>query len=249
MHVFWHAFWGRRRRNNFLTSQLITVAPVFVGGLVGLLATGLLMGPSHPLADYWRILAIMAAPENLLPTSNEAGFVWIAGGVMQAGAAAFSLLMILPPQLAYPVSRERLARVVFGLSLVQLVVALALPAAAVFLLSLLGQIVSGHFWPAYGLPTIVALDLALAVCLPLLACAGSFSRPIVRIIWAIPVAFAILIAVITRGNWTPFVLTVSGGIATVAVASANVGLLWRGLRHHYRTCDLFSNPSMFNTRL
>ena len=249
MQVFWHAFSGRRRHNNFLRSQLTTVAPVFVGGLVGLLMTGFLIGPARPLPDYWRFLAIMAAPETMLPASAEAGFVWIAGGVMQAGAAAFSLLLILQPQLAYPVSRERLARVVFGLSLVQLAVALALPAAAVFLLSLLGQVVSGHFWPGYGLPGIVALDLALAVCLPLLACAGSFNHSVVRMLWAISVAFTILIAVITRGLWTPLVLTVPGSIATVAVASASVGLLWLCLRHYYRACDLFSNPDMFNTRL
>jgi len=249
MHVFWHAFAGRRRHNNFLRSQLTTVAPVFAGGLAGLIITGILMGPSHAMPDYWRILATMAAPENMLPTSAEAGFVWIAGGVMQAGAAAFSLLMILPPQLAYPISRERLARVVFGLSLVQLAVALALPATAVFLLSLLGQIATGHFWPGGGLPGIVALDLALAVCLPWLACAGSFSHPAVRVLWAIPVAGALLTAVITRGSWTPLVLTVPGSIATVAVASASVSLLWLCLRRHYRTCDLFSNPGMLNTRL
>lgn len=249
MRVFWHAYVGRRRRNTFLTVQLSVVLPVIVGGLVLPLATGFLTPHSHAVLDYWRNLANLTAPENLLPTSKEAGFVWVIGGVMQAGAAAFSLLMILPPQLAYPVSRDRLARVVFGLSLVQLAVALTLPAAAVFLLSLLGQIASGHFWPGYGLPSVVAVDLALAVGLPLLACAGSFRRPVGRILWAIPVAFALLIAGITRGQWTPQVLTLPGIGATLLVVSADLGLLWLCQRHHYRTCDLFSDPGLFNTRI
>jgi hypothetical protein len=249
MQVFWHAYAGRRRRKKFLTSQLAVVAPMLVGGIVIPLNAVFFMGPTHRLSDFWRFLAILAAPENMLPSSVVADAIWFMGGMMQATAAAFSLLMILTPQLAYPISRERLARVVFGLSLVQLAVALALPAAAFFLLSLVGQIASGHFWPGYGLPSIVALDLALAVGLPLLACAGSFRRPVVRILWAILFAFALLIAVITRGSWTPYLLTLPGIVATVVVASASVVLLWLRLRRHYRNCDLFFHAGLFNNRL
>jgi hypothetical protein len=248
MQVFWHAYAGRRRRNNFLASHLAPVASMLVGLLVAILAAIFFMGPSYTLSDYERLLATLAAPENMLPSSDVAVAFWFMGGVIQATAAAFSLLMILTPQLAYPISRERLARVVFGLSLVQLAVALALPAAAFFLLSLVGQIASDHCWPGYGLPTIVALDLALAVGLPLLACTGSFSRPVVRILWAILIAIGLLIAVMTRGDWMPYVLTIPGIVATVLVAAANVGLLWLRLRHHYRTCDLFSGSGQCNAR-
>ena len=249
MQVVWHAFAGRRRRGNFLALQLSMVAPVIAGGLVFPLATGFAMGRLHTLSDYWQSLAAMAAPENLLPTSKAADSMWIVGGVMQAGAAAFSLLLTISPQLAYPISRERLTRVVFGLSLVQLAVALALPAAAIFFLSLCGQIASGRFWPGFGLPSIAALDLALAVGLPLLACAGAFRRPVMRMLWTVPIGFALLIAIILRGQWMPHVLTFSGIVATALVASANVGLLWLCLQHRYRTCDLLFDPGLFNTRL
>jgi hypothetical protein len=249
MQVFWHAYAGRRRHSNFLASHVAPVASMLVGLLVAIFAAIFFMGPSYTLSDYGRLLATLAAPENMLPSSDMAVAFWFMGGVIQATVAAFSLFMILTPQLAYPISRERLARVVFGLSLVQLAVALALPAAAFFLLSLVGQIASNHFWPGYGLPTIVALDLALAVGLPLLACAGSFGRPVVRILWALLFATGLLVAVITRGDWTPYVLTLPGIVATVLVASANVGLLWLRLRRHYRTCDLLFHPGLFNNRL
>ena len=248
MQVFWHAYAGRRRHSNFLASHVAPVASMLVGLLVAIFVAIFFMGPSYTLSDYERLLATLAAPENMLPASRDAETDWVVGGMMQVGAAALSMFMVVSPQLAYPISRERLARVVFGLSLVQLAVALALPSAAFFLLSLVGQIASDHFWPGYGLPTIAALDLALAVGLPLLACAGSFSRPVVRILWAILIAIGLLIAVITRGDWTPYVLTLPGVVATVLVASANVGLLWLRLRHHYRTCDLFSDAPLFNNR-
>ena len=248
MQVIWHAVAGRRRHNNFLKFQLSIAVPVIAGGLVFPLITGYLTSHSFSLSDYWRLLATMAAPENMLPMSLDAEAGWVVGGMMQVGAAALSMFMVVSPQLAYPISRERLARVVFGLSLVQLAAALAFPAAAFFLLSLVGQIASGYFWPGFGLPSIVALDLALAVGLPLLACAGSFRRGAVRILWVIPVGFAIFIAVLTRGSWVPHALTVSGIAVIVLAASVNVGLLWLCLRHHYRTCDLFSGSGQFNAR-
>jgi hypothetical protein len=249
MRVFWHTFAGRRRRSNCFTFLLFLATPVIVSGLIFPLINESLFGHSYTVSDYWQSLAALAAPESILSKPPMAVEDWfLLGGFMQAGAAVASMLMTLPPQLAYPISRERLARVIFGLRLVQLAIALALPATAVFLLSLLGQIASGHFLPGYGLPSIVALDLALAIGLPLLACAGSFSRPAVRILWAAPVEIATLIAVLARGSWMPYVLTVPGSMATALVASANVGLLWLCLRRHYRTCDLFSDPGLFNTR-
>jgi len=248
MRVFWHAFAGRRRRNSFLTVQLTIVAPVIICGLIIPLLVGFLIVHSHTTADYWRSLAALTSPEFKQPKLPLAGFAGFLGGLMQALIAAFSLLMTPPPQLAYPISRERQARIVFGLSLVQLASALVLPATSVFLLSLLGQTVSGQFLPGYGLPSIVAIDLALAVGLPLLACAGSIRGSVGRILWAVPFAFAILAAIFTRNSWMPYVLTFSGIVVTALVASANVGLLWLSLRHHYRTCDLFSDAPLFNNR-
>jgi hypothetical protein len=138
--------------------------------------------------------------------------------------------------------------VAFGLSLVQLAAALVLPGTAISLISLLGQIVSGHWLPGYGLPSIVALDLVLAIGLPLLACAGSCSCPAERIIWGAPVAFAIFIAVLARRIWMPYVLTVPASAVMMLIASAIVGLLWSCLRSNYRTCDLISGPGLFNPR-
>jgi uncharacterized membrane protein YhaH (DUF805 family) len=248
MQVFWHAFAGRRRRNTFLTVQLTVVAPVIVCGLIIPLLVGFLVFHSYTTADYWRSLAALASPDWKQSKLSLVGFGGFMGGIMQALIAAFSLLMTPPPQLAYPISRKRQARVVFGLSLVQLASALVLPATSVFLLSLLGQIVSGQFLPGCGLPSIVAIDLVLAVGLPLLACAGSMRGSVGRILWAIPFAFAILAAVFTRSSWMPYVLTVPGVAVTALVASASVGLLWLSLRRYYRTCDLFSGTPLFNTR-
>jgi hypothetical protein len=248
MRVFWHTFAGRWRRSKFFTFLLFLAAPVIIGGSIFFLIIGLLGDHAYTMSDYWQSLANLAAHENILPEFHKTGFWGFLGGFTQAGAAVASMLMILPPQLAYPISRERLARVVFGLRLVQLAVALALPALTIFLLSLLGQIASGHFLPGYGLPSIVALDLVLTVGLPLLACADSFSRPAVRVLGAAPAQIATLIAVLTRGYWMPYVLTLPGIVATVLFASANVDLLWLRLRRHYRTCDLFSHPGLFNNR-
>ena len=248
MQVFWHAFAGRRRRNNFFTMQLALVFPVIVWGLI----MALFPGNSHPVSDGWQNLAALAASPPIRPHSPAAGSGWILGALLQFGAAAFSFSMVPPPQLAYPISRERLARVAFGLSLVQLVVALTLPGAAIFFLSLLGQTASGHFLPGYGLPSIVATDLALAVGLPLLACTDSLSRSAARILWAVPVVIATLVGVLASVFWMPYVLTFSGIAVAALVASASVGLLRQCLRRHYRTCDLIPTPCLFgavNTRL
>jgi hypothetical protein len=123
-----------------------------------------------------------------------------------------------------------------------------LPATGVFLVSLLGQIVSGQFLPGCGLPGIVALDLALAIGLPLLACVGSIRGSVGRVLWAVPVALGIIIAAPTRIYWMPYVLTVPGMAVATLTTSVAVGLLWLSLRRHYRTCDLFSDAPMFNTK-
>ena len=248
MRVFWHAFAGRRRRNNFLTIQLTLIAPVIIGGVI----MGLSFGNSHTASDYWQSLAALTSSAPTRPHASAASPNWIWGGLMQAGAAAFSFLMVPPPQLAYPISRERLARVVFGLSLVQLAAALTLPGTVIFLLSLLGQTGSGHFLPGYGLPRIVAIDLVLAVGLPLLACTDLFGHSVLRLFWAVLVVIAIFVAVPACIYGMPHVLTFSGIAVAALVASLSVGFLWLCLRRHYRTCDLIPTPGLFgavNTRL
>jgi hypothetical protein len=55
-----------------------------------------------------------------------------------------------------------------------------------------------------------------------------------------------IIAVLTRIYWMPYVLTVPGMAAALLTASVAVGLLWLSLRHYYRTCDLFSAAPLFN---
>jgi hypothetical protein len=247
MQVFWHAFAGRRRRNNFFTIQLTLIAPVIVWGLFMVL-----LGNSHAVSDYWQSLATLASAEPIRRHSPAVGSSWVWGWIMQAGAAGFTFLMIPPPQLAYPISRERLARVVFRLSLVQLAAALTLPGAAIFLLSLLGQMGSGHFLPGLGVPSIVATDCALAVGLPLLACSDSLSNSVLRVFWAVLVVIAILVAVPACIFLMPYVLTFSGIAIAALVASASVGLLRLCLRRHYRTCDLIPTPGLFgavNSRL
>jgi hypothetical protein len=135
-----------------------------------------------------------------------------------------------------------LARVAFGLTLAQLFVAWVVPGAAIFFLSLIGQIASGLFGPGFGLRSIVEVDLALAVCLPLLACADSFRFFAVRLLLGVPIGFGTLAVATTHSLWNRYVLTIPGCLLTALVIATSLGLLWLRLRHRYRTCDLIADP-------
>ncbi len=97
----------------------------------------------------------------------------------------FALIVALSfpiPKLTYPISRNRLARVVYGRMLLQLAIAVFVPVSALFLASLVGQISSSRFLPAYGLPGVSALAIPLVVLLPLILSIVPFARSYWRFI-------------------------------------------------------------------
>ncbi|MFZ1056772.1 MAG: hypothetical protein WAN79_13955, partial [Opitutaceae bacterium] len=146
----------------------------------------------------------------------------------------------------YPISRNRLARVVYGLMLVQLAIALFVPASALFLASLVGQIISSRFLPAYGLPGVSTLMIPLLVLLPLILSIVPFARSYWRLIGYIIsiVLFSCLYDL--RWHWIPFALTPLGVAAILILAAAGLALLRRRLLRHYRSCDLLDSGGLGN---
>jgi len=233
MRVFWHATY----RGSYLKNPLILVfGLVFYVMLLPVLtfittppeATG-----SFTIAGYyWDRLASLGAFDPVWDKLK---------GILMFLQVVFCVLLSLalpPPQPICPISRQRLADVAFGLSLVQFGLAFLLPALSPFLPCLLGQIMSGHLLPDLGLPALSTLSLGLLPLLPLLACAALGRTSAGRILLGLPVAIAIVPIAITRVSWHHWILTLPG-LATVAITTTATLLLlrWR-LRQHYRTGDL-----------
>lgn len=230
MQVLLHETYGRGPRTSYLTAQLgfVLGLSIFLAGSLWIGFVG--QGKAFPLAGYWHTLANLGRPELASPV-NFPLFV-------QAGFTVMISLIVPRPGLAYPVSRRRLADVVFGLSLTQLGFALILPALSVFALCLIGQLAGGHLMPGLGLPSLIALELGLLPLLPLFACAGAARTSARRILLGAPVAVALFAVALTHAMWCHWILSVPGlALVTVATAITLLLLRWR-IRHHYRTCDL-----------
>lgn len=231
--VFWHANFGARRRGSYVQVQLAFAAIILVNLLL-LPGIAAIFGGS----GYWRTLAQCAAPDVANFGSAVDTGVGAVAMLLHPGIAAMIALMILRPQLAYPISREQLARTAYCQALTQWVSALLGPTAAVLLASLAGQIVSGQALPGYGLPALFATDLVLAVLLPLLVATGTVSRPSRRLLCAAPLLLAILLTAFTRPLWSPTLLTWPGMAIMFSASAGSQWLLWQRLRKEYATKDL-----------
>lgn len=234
MRVFSHTVYGPSRRLSPLNLRFSLVFVLaFYAALLPLL--GFLGRAPFTISEYWNELANLGA--------LGSGYAYLGPAarpplLFQAGFCVLFSLGFARPQLAYPIARRRLADVVFGLSLTQLCSALILPALSVFGPCLVGQLVSNHFMPGLGLPSLVALDLGLLPLLPLLACAGAARYSARRILLGAPVAVAIFAVTVTHAMWSRWILSAPGlALVTVATAITLLLLRWR-IRHHYRTCDL-----------
>jgi hypothetical protein len=242
MQVFRHATFAVGRKGSYLRSQYsVVVVLVFYVSLLplfGIFDGGTGRAHSFTLADYWSFLANFGSYDIAATGSAHTSGLTFLTVLLQAGFCATVSQFVIRPQLAYPISRLQLARVVFSQSLVQLALALVLPAFTLFLISLAGQIISGHFLPALGLPPLLLLDFGLLPLLPLLACAGSARSSIRRILLVLPVVFAIFIVACTRSLWRDRILTLPGLALILLVTATTLLLLRSRLIRHYGTCDL-----------
>ncbi len=236
MRVFWHAKFGARRGNSFLRVQLAFSAMTLIYAAV---LPALMVFLDHK--EYWPALARLAASD---PKITDAGLKPLAM-MLQPGMAMLFAMQFAPAlQLTYPLSRERMARVVFWQSLVQWTTALVFPATMILLASVIGQMRSGQFLPGYGLPALLAVDLSLAVLLPLLVAVGTVRRVGLRILALVPIGMAILLAAFSHPQWSEQALTLPGILLVLAATSAAQWLLWHRLHRDYATADLTSDTGL-----
>jgi hypothetical protein len=142
------------------------------------------------------------------------------------------------PTIVYPISRQRMARVIFSQSVILSTFALVIPLAVIFFASLIGQIVSGNFLPEYGLPSLLAVDLLLTIFLPLILVLGTIQTPFLRIVAAVPVIGALMLMSGFRSHWSNHALTLPGCALMLTLAAIAQWLFWHRLQHEYATGDL-----------
>lgn len=244
MRVLLHGFLGRQRNGSFFRALL------YFAGMLALYIFGMpflfrLLGhlvPKLPAPPaYWETLAHFTGPIST-PGHNLPLTMITMMALLQPGFAGILATSIIRPQVPYPISRERIARTVFGLSLLQLGVALLIPGTVLFLASLLGQFLSGRIAADYGLHSVVGIDLMLAVSLPLLSCSGTFKQSAARLLWSILIGATITVAAVLRDHWIPAALTVPGLLIAMLSIAGAIGLLWLSLQRQYRAHDLLFEP-------
>ena len=237
MRVFRHATFGRNRRHSYLKGQfLLTLTAVFYAAvipLLGFVSSRAERESAFNFTHYWQALAGLSTPE-WFPT----GFGSIYILLLQTGICATLALMEIRPQLPYPIARRRIARVVFAHAVGQISLALFLPTLAFFLLSLIGQIMASHYQPGLGLFSLTALALGWLPLLPLLACTSHVRSAAGRILLAAPTGVTMLMATVTKAEWSAAILTLPGlGLVAVTTTATFLLLRWR-ITRHYQTCDL-----------
>ncbi len=245
MRVFRHATYGRNRHHSYLKGQfLVTLTAVFYAAFIPLLGFVFSRAEGEhafTFTHYWQALAGLSAPQ-WSPTDGGSGLI----AFIQTGICATLALMVIRPQLPYPLSRRRIARVVLTQSVGQIAVALLLPTLAFFILSLIGQLMASHYQPGLGLPSLTTLALAWLPLLPLLACTSHVRSAAGRILLAVPIGITMIIATVTRAEWSAAILTLPGLGLVAVTTTATFLLLRRRLTRHYQTCDL--NTEFSSTR-
>ncbi|MBI3886233.1 MAG: hypothetical protein HY302_10960 [Opitutae bacterium] len=243
MRVFWHASFGGRLRGSFLDTHLKFAAAVLVNAFA-LPGLARIFGQT----EYWAPLARLAAPEAVRVAENVGAGIEVFAMYLHPSMAALIALLLLRPQLAYPISRTRLARVACGQAAVQWIAALVVPAATIFPASLVGQLVSGRTLPGYGLPALLAVDLALAALLPLLVATSTDRRPTLRILAAVPIFGALMLVAFTRPYWGTWILSPLGVASALAAIAGGQWLVWQRFHRQYATEDLTLEPGFMDPR-
>ncbi|MEO6992213.1 MAG: hypothetical protein ABI273_01170 [Lacunisphaera sp.] len=247
MQVLVHGSFGRRARSR--DAKILAIVLIF-GPLLLPLADQLLdfMPQRGNAPSYWDTLASFTGPLTSVtdfPRMRPSHFLSL---FFQPGLAALIAIFILRPQIPYPISRDRLAKTEFGLSLFNLGLALTLPATLLFLFSLLGQFVTGHYWPDFGIRTVIGTNLLLVIALPLLQCGSWFPSEFERPVWSILLGVAFAVAVTFRDEWLAIALSGPGILVVIIAGGVVLALRWWTLRWHYRTSDLsFESSRVENT--
>ena len=231
MRVFGHANYGGRKRSSFFEVQMTFVFIIFMNAVI---FSGIDRFSHHH--SFWTSLARIGAADL---TSGVTSFA------LQPFMIVLCALTLHPQRLAYPISRLRLARIEFWQIITQLATGLVIVALSLLLASLIGQAVSGKFFPSYGLPPLLTIDLQMAVLLPLFIAAGKLQHHGLRIFAGVSTVAAMILTPFVTSHWGSLLLTPPGILTLLAAAAVSQWVLWRRLHRHYATVDLASGGNGF----
>jgi hypothetical protein len=143
------------------------------------------------------------------------------------------------PTLAYPLSRRRLADLVFLQLCRHLTVNLAVQLLAFWFCSLVGQTATQHFNPLLGLPVLLLYWLTLAPFLVLTTLAAFTARKshAFALQWVVCVGAAVVLQ-FARLDRHVFVLSPTGLTFSLLATAGTLALLRQRIRRHYAACDL-----------
>ncbi|MBC7368538.1 MAG: hypothetical protein H7343_17295 [Undibacterium sp.] len=238
LRVLWHANLGVAKHGSILQINLLA-AGLTLGFAVVLPLRALMKGTT----EYWPTVAQITTP------NFGSG---VSAVMLHPGACMLCSLMLFSQIIPLPISRARLARVMFWQATAQWAAALIVPFIAIFLVSLIGQAMSRQLLPNFGLSPLFAMNAALAVLLPLLTAAGTTHRGGLHILFATPVVVTVMVLAFTRSSWSPYLLSPLGILSLLPLIAASQWLLWHRLHRHYATADLhlnntFIHPLVFGT--
>ena len=231
--VISHATFGSRKHSSFLGVQLHNAALTF-GMIIGLSwAAHFFCG-----LEYWVFLAQLPELNPNLATSVATAGALTGAILIQPIMAKLCASQLLSLQIAYPISRDRLAHVVFVQTTTRWVAALLVPSAVIFIVSLLGQVVSGRFLSGLGAPALLSLNLFLAVLLPLVVTANTSRRAIYRFGAESLFIAAVVLSASSGNHWSNTLFTLPGILIVLVAVAASQWLLWHRLHRHFATTDL-----------
>jgi hypothetical protein len=214
--VLWHANTGLRKQGSFPRLQ-IRIAVGVVSGITAFILVQAIFSPAKP----W--------PSEMF----QAAFP-----IAQPMFAMIYSLMVMTPQLAYPISRSRLAKVVFWQASIQWLIALIVPVIAFGSGLIIVQSGFGISTPGMSLRSLLGTAMILAPLLPLLTVAGTFKRPVWRICQAVTVILSILILSFAASFWLSYVISVPGVVICLMATGVSQWFLWRRLHQNYANSDL-----------
>lgn len=217
--VLWYLQLGARNNE----SRFRLVPTMFVVGGIG----GFVLFPSVGLfsgqPDYWTALASSI--------HDKVAFQ------LQLLAATGLILRVTPWTTTFPVSRAFLGRMSFWHAVKAWLSVVLFSFALVALPSLIGQLVSGHPLPGYGLPALINRTLLFAALLPLVIAANQ--NPARQLlVFCASIFIAILAASFAHRFLTGYSLEAIGLTLLLGAIAGSLALLRHHLLRHYATCDL-----------
>ncbi len=157
--------------------------------------------------------------------------------VMQWMTTVGLFLNFTLPNPLFPISRTRMGDLVFIHFVSVWLFALLWPIALIFMPSLIGQLVSGHSLPGFGLYPLVVGALTLAPLLPLAISANTnpARRPIIKFgIIMVTIVVSLYISSLSR-HYRPEPI---GGSILLILIAASLAWMRRHILRHCQNCDL-----------